>query len=192
MTVTPIPPFDLSVQFQQIGDAINQAALTVLASGRYIGGATVEQFEREFAAYHGMAECVACNSGTDALYLALRALGIGVGDEVITTPFTFFATAEMISLTGATPVFVDIDATFNLDPNKVAAAITPQTKAIMPVHLFGRSADMGAIGVWRLLRTAPKRRGRNGRVRKSAVWGKSVATASIRQKIWGRAGTVGR
>jgi dTDP-4-amino-4,6-dideoxygalactose transaminase len=146
MTVTPIPPFDLSVQFQQIGDAINQAALTVLASGRYIGGSTVEQFEREFAAYHGMTECVACNSGTDALYLALRALGIGVGDEVITTPFTFFATAEMISLTGATPVFVDIDATFNLDPNKVAAAITPQTKAIMPVHLFGRSADMGAIG----------------------------------------------
>jgi dTDP-4-amino-4,6-dideoxygalactose transaminase len=145
MTVTPIPPFDLSVQFQQIGDAINQAALTVLASGRYIGGTTVEQFEREFAAYHGMAECVACNSGTDALYLALRALGIGAGDEVITTPFTFFATAEMISMTGATPVFVDIDATFNLDPNKIAAAITPRTKAIMPVHLFGRSADMEKI-----------------------------------------------
>ncbi len=146
MTVTPIPPFDLSVQFQQIGDAINQAALTVLASGRYIGGTTVEQFEREFAAYHGRAECVACNSGTDALYLALRALGIGAGDEVITTPFTFFATAEMISLTGATPVFVDIDATFNLDPNKITAAITPRTKAIVPVHLFGRSADMTAIG----------------------------------------------
>jgi dTDP-4-amino-4,6-dideoxygalactose transaminase len=145
MTVTPVPPFDLSVQFQQIGAAINQAALTVLASGRYIGGTTVEQFEQEFAAYHGMAECVACNSGTDALYLALRALGIGAGDEVITTTFTFFATAEMISLTGATPVFVDIDASFNLDPNKIAAAITPRTKAIMPVHLFGRSADMTAI-----------------------------------------------
>jgi dTDP-4-amino-4,6-dideoxygalactose transaminase len=146
MTVTPIPPFDLSVQFQQIGAAMNQAALEVLASGRYIGGTTVEKFEQEFAAYHGMAECVACNSGTDALYLALRALGIGTGDEVITTPFTFFATAEMISLTGATPVFVDIDASFNLDPNKIAAAITPRTKAIMPVHLFGRSADMTAIG----------------------------------------------
>jgi dTDP-4-amino-4,6-dideoxygalactose transaminase len=146
MKVTPVPPFDLSVQFQQIGAAINQATLDVLASGRYIGGATVEKFEREFAAYHGMAECVACNSGTDALYLALRALGIGAGDEVITTPFTFFATAEMISLTGATPVFVDIDASFNIDPNKIAAAITPRTKAIMPVHLFGRSADMTAIG----------------------------------------------
>jgi dTDP-4-amino-4,6-dideoxygalactose transaminase len=145
MNVTPVPPFDLSVQFQQIGAAINQATLDVLASGRYIGGATVEKFEREFAAYHGMAECVACNSGTDALYLALRALGIGAGDEVITTTFTFFATAEMISLTGATPVFVDIDASFNLDPSQITAAITPRTKAIMPVHLFGRSADMTAV-----------------------------------------------
>jgi dTDP-4-amino-4,6-dideoxygalactose transaminase len=146
MKVTPVPPFDLSVQFAQIGDAINQATLDVLASGRYIGGATVEKFEREFADYHGMAECVACNSGTDALYLALRALGIGAGDEVITTTFTFFATAEMISLTGATPIFVDIDASFNIDPSQIAAAITPRTKAIMPVHLFGRSADMTAIG----------------------------------------------
>ncbi len=145
MTATPIPPFDLSEQFNLIGDEINQAALAVLSSGRYIGGATVEKFEQEFAAYHGMAACVACNSGTDALYLALRALGIGIGDEVITTPFTFFATAEMISATGATPVFVDIDHSFNLDPNKIAAAITPRTKAIMPVHLFGRSADMGQV-----------------------------------------------
>jgi dTDP-4-amino-4,6-dideoxygalactose transaminase len=144
--MTTIPPFDLSVQFQQIGDAINQAALTVLSSGRYIGGATVEKFEQEFAAYHGMTECVACNSGTDALYLAVKALGIGLGDEVITTPFTFFATAEMISATGATPVFIDIDPlTCNLDPEKITAAITPRTKAIMPVHLFGRSAPMDQI-----------------------------------------------
>jgi dTDP-4-amino-4,6-dideoxygalactose transaminase len=144
--MTTIPPFDLSVQFQQIGDEINQAALTVLSSGRYIGGATVEKFEQEFAAYHGMAECVACNSGTDALYLAVKALGIGFGDEVITTPFTFFATAEMISATGATPVFIDIDPTScNLDPEKITAAITPRTKAIMPVHLFGRSAPMDQI-----------------------------------------------
>ncbi|MBE9030029.1 DegT/DnrJ/EryC1/StrS family aminotransferase [filamentous cyanobacterium LEGE 11480] len=145
MTVTPIPPFDLSEQFKLIGDEINQAALAVLGSGRYIGGATVEKFEQEFAAYHGMAEGIGCNSGTDALFLALRALEIGPGDEVITTPFTFFATAEMISATGATPVFVDIDASFNLDPSKIAAAITPRTKAIMPVHLFGRSADMTQI-----------------------------------------------
>jgi dTDP-4-amino-4,6-dideoxygalactose transaminase len=145
MTANPIPPFDLSAQFKLIGDEINQAALTVLGSGRYIGGATVEKFEQEFAAYHGLAECVACNSGTDALYLALRALDIGIGDEVITSPFTFFATAEMISATGATPVFVDIDPSFNLDPNKIVTAITPRTKAIMPVHLFGRSADMTQI-----------------------------------------------
>lgn len=145
MAATPIPPFDLSEQFNLIGDEINQAALAVLSSGRYIGGVTVEKFEQEFAAYHGMAACVACNSGTDALYLALRALGIGIGDEVITTPFTFFATAEMISATGATPVFVDIDHSFNLDPNKIAAAITSHTRAIMPVHLFGRSVDMTQV-----------------------------------------------
>jgi dTDP-4-amino-4,6-dideoxygalactose transaminase len=140
--VNTIPPFDLSEQFQLIGDQINQAALAVLSSGRYIGGATVEQFEQEFARYHGLAHCVACNSGTDALYLALRALNIGGGDEVITSPFTFFATAEMISAVGAMPVFVDVDATFNLDLDQIAAAITPKTKAIIPVHLFGRSVDM--------------------------------------------------
>jgi dTDP-4-amino-4,6-dideoxygalactose transaminase len=143
--VNTIPPFDLSVQFSQIGDQINQAALAVLASGRYIGGTTVETFEQEFAKYHHVAECVACNSGTDALYLALRAFDIKAGDEVITTPFTFFATAETISATGATPVFVDIDECFNIDVNQITAAITPRTKAIVPVHLFGRAADMGQI-----------------------------------------------
>jgi dTDP-4-amino-4,6-dideoxygalactose transaminase len=140
--VNTIPPFDLSEQFQLIGDQINQAALAVLSSGRYIGGATVEQFEQEFAAYHGQPHCVACNSGTDALYLALRALDIGPGDEVITSPFTFFATAETISAVGATPIFVDVDATFNLDVDQIAGAITAKTKAIIPVHLFGRSVDM--------------------------------------------------
>ncbi len=142
---TTIPPFDLSEQFTQIGDELNQAALNVLASGRYIGGTTVETFEQAFAQYHRVSECVACNSGTDALYLALRALDIQAGDEVITSPFTFFATAETISATGATPVFVDIDDSFNFDVNLITAAITPRTKAIMPVHLFGRSANMGEI-----------------------------------------------
>lgn len=141
-----IPPFDVAEQFQQIGPEINQAVLEVLASGRYIGGAAVEQFESQFAAYTGpagTAQCIACNSGTDALYLALRALGLGVGDEVITTPFTFIATAETISATGATPVFVDIDpVTFNLDLAQVQTAITPRTKAILPVHLFGQAVDM--------------------------------------------------
>jgi len=141
--VNKIPPFDLSEQYKLIGEAINTAALEVLASGKYIGGASVEQFEAAFANYIGTAYCIACNSGTDALYLALRALGIGAGDEVITTPFTFVATAEVISAVGATPIFVDIDpTTFNLDLKAVEAAITDRTRAVIPVHLFGLPVDM--------------------------------------------------
>jgi dTDP-4-amino-4,6-dideoxygalactose transaminase len=141
--VNKIPPFDLSEQFKLIGDSINAAVLEVLASGRYIGGATVETFEQQFASYIGSSSCIACNSGTDALYLALRAVGIGAGDEVITTPFTFVATAEVISAVGATPVFIDIEAdSFNLDLQQLEAAITSRTKAIIPVHLFGRPVDM--------------------------------------------------
>lgn len=141
-----IPPFDISVQFSQIGNEISQAVNQVLASGQYIGGVNVSEFEREFATYIGCDYGVACNSGTDALYLSLRALGIGLGDQVIVPSFTFFASAEAISLTGATPVFVDIEpASFNLDISQVEALITPQTKAIMPVHLFGRPANMTAV-----------------------------------------------
>ena len=150
-----IPPFDVSQQYQQIGDRLNQAALAVLASGQYIGGQVVSQFETEFANYIGASvdsgvgsivgsvHGISCNSGTDALYLALRALNIGEGDEVITSPFTFFASAETISMTGATPVFIDIEAhSFNMNVNLIELAITERTKAIMPVHLFGRSVDM--------------------------------------------------
>lgn len=138
-----IPPFDLSEQFKLIGETINTAVLEVLASGRYIGGSVVEEFEQQFASYIGTSDCVSCNSGTDALFLALKALGIGSGDEVITTPFTFVATAEVISAVGATPVFVDIELdTFNLDLNQVEAAISDRTRAIIPVHLFGQPTDM--------------------------------------------------
>jgi dTDP-4-amino-4,6-dideoxygalactose transaminase len=141
--VKTIPPFDVSEQYKLIGAEINAVVSDVLASGRYIGGPTVENFEQEFGRYVGTDQCIACNSGTDALYLALRALNIGAGDEVITTPFTFIATAETISMVQATPVFVDIDATtFNLDLEQLAAAITPRTKAIIPVHLFGQPLDM--------------------------------------------------
>ena len=141
-----IPPFDASQQYEQIGDRLNQAALAVLASGQYIGGQTVSQFETEFANYIDSNHGIACNSGTDALYLALRALDIGEGDEVITSPFTFFASAETISMTGAKPVFADIEAhSFNMNVELIEAAITDRTKAIMPVHLFGRSADMNAL-----------------------------------------------
>ena len=138
-----IPPVDLAQQYQTIAEEVNAAVLSVLASGRYIGGNLVESFEQQFASYTGVSECIACNSGTDALYLALRSLGIGSQDEVITTPFTFIATAEVISAVGATPVFIDIDPeTFNLDLNQLEAAITSKTKAIIPVHLFGQPVDM--------------------------------------------------
>jgi len=145
--VNKIPPFDVSQQYQQIGDRLNQAALAVLASGQYIGGQAVSQFETEFANYIGasigLVHGISCNSGTDALYLAMRALNIGEGDEVITSPFTFFASAETISMTGAIPVFIDIEAhSFNMNVNLIESAITERTKAIMPVHLFGRSVDM--------------------------------------------------
>jgi dTDP-4-amino-4,6-dideoxygalactose transaminase len=141
--VSNIPPLDLKRQYQAIGADVNAAVLEVLASGAYIGGSVVQSFEQQFADYVGTTECVGCNSGTDALYLALRAMQIGAGDEVITTPFTFIATAETISAVGATPVFVDIDInSFNLDLTKLVAAITPRTKVIMPVHLFGNPLDM--------------------------------------------------
>ncbi len=138
-----IPPFDLSEQYKIIGEEIHIAVLEVLSSGRYIGGPTVEGFEQQLASYIGTQHCVACNSGTDALYLAMRALDLGSGDEVITTPFTFVATAEVISAVGATPVFVDVEAaTYNLNLDQVEAAISDRTRAIIPVHLFGLPVDM--------------------------------------------------
>lgn len=138
-----IPSLDLRRQYTTIREEINAHVLSLLASGSYIGGPLVEKFEQEFASYIGTSECITCNSGTDALYLALRALNIGSGDEVITTPFTFIATGEAISMTGATPIFVDISAqTFNLNSEQVEAAITQRTRAIVPVHLFGQPAEM--------------------------------------------------
>jgi dTDP-4-amino-4,6-dideoxygalactose transaminase len=144
--VSKVPPFDVTQQFQQIGNDLNREVTAVLASGQYIGGPNVGQFEVEFAEYIGTNYGVACNSGTDALYLALRTLGIGNGDEVITSPFTFFASAEVISMVGAKPVFADIEAhSFNLDLDRLEQAITERTRAILPVHLFGRPMDMRSL-----------------------------------------------
>ena len=141
-----IPPVDLARQYQSIEAEANLAALAVLRSGYYIGGTVVSDFEQQFADYVGTEHGIGCNSGTDALYLSLLALNLGPNDEVITASFTFFATAEVITLTGAKPVFVDIDpATFNLDPQLIEAAITPQTKAIIPVHLFGQPVNMTQV-----------------------------------------------
>lgn len=144
--MSTIPPVDLSRQYQVISEEANHAVLEILRSGRYIGGEAVSELERQFALYHGVSDCVACNSGTDALYLALRALGIQAGDEVITSTFSFIATAEAINLVGAVPVFVDIDInTFNLDVALLEKVLTPQTKAIIPVHLFGQSVNMSEV-----------------------------------------------
>ncbi|NCR53846.1 MAG: DegT/DnrJ/EryC1/StrS family aminotransferase [Microcystis aeruginosa L211-07] len=144
--MSTIPPVDLSRQYQVISEEANHAVLEILHSGRYIGGEAVSELERQLALYHGVSDCVACNSGTDALYLALRSLGIQAGDEVITSTFSFIATAEAINLVGAVPVFVDIDInTFNIDVALLEKALTPQTKAIIPVHLFGQSVNMSEV-----------------------------------------------
>lgn len=137
---------DLKRQYQALKPEIDAALGAVMASGHFIMGPGVKAFEAEMAAFLGVDHAVAMNSGTDALHLALRALGIGPGDEVITTAFTFAATSEAIGIVGATPVLVDIDpATFNLDPEGVRRALTSRTRAIIPVHLFGQPADMGPI-----------------------------------------------
>ena len=141
-----VPPFSLSEQLKELGDNLDQAVLEVLRGGQYIGGPAIGLFEQAFAAACGVPHAVGCNSGTDALILALRGLGIGPGDEVITASFSFFATAEAISAVGATPVFVDVDeASYLIDLDQLEAAITPATKALLPVHLFGRPVDMDRV-----------------------------------------------
>ncbi len=143
---TRIPVLDLVPQLEALWPELNQAFQRTLRSTHFILGPEVRAFEQEAARYLGVKHAVGCNSGTDALVIALRALGVGPGDEVITTPFTFFATAEAISQMGATPVFVDVEeASMNLDPALIERAITLRTRAILPVHLFGRPCDMAGI-----------------------------------------------
>jgi dTDP-4-amino-4,6-dideoxygalactose transaminase len=145
----PVPLIDLVEQHATIRDEVRDAVDAVFSSQRFILGEEVAALEQEIAAYCDARHAIGCASGTDALVLALMALDVGPGDEVITSPFTFFATASAIHRVGAKPVFTDIDpATFNIDHNAVAAAITPRTKAIMPVHLFGQCANMEPL--WRL------------------------------------------
>lgn len=141
-----VPLLDLHAQYEPILPELRAAIDKVLQEHHYIMGPQVKAFEDKMAAYLGIKYAIGCASGTDALVLAIKALGIGEDDEVITTPFTFFATASSIWRNHAKPVFVDIDKqTFNLDPGLIEAAITPRTKAIMPVHLFGQPCDMDAI-----------------------------------------------
>ena len=141
-----IPFLDLKRQYHEIKKEIDVAISRVVESQSFILGSEVSSFEENFAAYCGTKYAVGCSSGTDALILSLLAADIGPGHEVITTPFTFFATIEAILRVGAVPIFVDIDlATFNIDPLKIEAAISEKTRAIMPVHIFGQCSDMTKI-----------------------------------------------
>lgn len=141
-----IPLLDLKAQYLTIKEDIDQAIQRVLDSSKFVLGPEMNAFEKDMAAYCGVKEAVAVGNGTDALVLSLRALGVGPGDEVITTPFTFFASAETVAALGATPVFVDIDpVTLNMDLDQLEAKITPRTKAIIPVHIFGQMIDVERV-----------------------------------------------
>ena len=151
MSLSPIEPMsvpalDLKAQYAAIRDEVEPVIRAVIESQYFVLGPEVAGFEAEAAAYCKARHAIGCASGSDALLLPLMAWGLGPGDEVVTTPYSFFATAGAIWRTGATPVFADIDpTTYNIDPAKLEAAITPRTKAIIPVHLYGRCADMAAI-----------------------------------------------
>ena len=144
--MNPLQMVDLKSQYQRIKPQIDNAIQGVIDSCQFVKGAEVKTFEQELAQYLGVRHAIACGNGTDALQVALMALGLKPGDEVITTDFTFIATVEVIALLGLKPVLVDVDkATFNIDVEKVEKAITSRTKAIVPVHLFGQCANMEAI-----------------------------------------------
>jgi dTDP-4-amino-4,6-dideoxygalactose transaminase len=141
-----VPYLDLGAQYRSIKSEIDAAIAGVLDTSQFVLGSEVARFEQEFAAYCGAAECIALNSGTSALHLALLAAGVGPGDDVITVPFTFVASVAAILYVGARPILVDIDPlSFTMDPSAIEGAITPRTKAILPVHLYGQSADMDPI-----------------------------------------------
>ncbi|MEE3283177.1 MAG: DegT/DnrJ/EryC1/StrS family aminotransferase [Planctomycetota bacterium] len=149
VALPPVPFIDLSAQHQPIADELLAAVSRVLENGQFILGEEVAALEADIASFCDSRYAISCASGTDALVLSLMSLGIGPGDEVITSPFTFFATAGAIHRVGATPVFVDIESDgFNICPELAAASITENTKAIIPVHLFGQTADMEPL--WRL------------------------------------------
>jgi dTDP-4-amino-4,6-dideoxygalactose transaminase len=140
-----VPFVDLKAQYLSIKSEIDPAIQTVISETAFVGGKYVEGFEKAFAEKFGVKHCVSCANGTDAIYVSLKALGIGPGDEVITVANSFIATSETITQTGARPVFVDIDEYFHIDPARIVSKITVKTKAIIPVHLFGQPVDLDSI-----------------------------------------------
>jgi UDP-2-acetamido-2-deoxy-ribo-hexuluronate aminotransferase len=189
---------DLQAQYRTMRDPVNRAIQEVLDSSRYINGPQVKELETALAEFVGCSHAVGLSSGTDALLAILMAWGIGPGDEVITTPFTFIATAETIALTGAKPVFVDVEAdTLNIDPARIAAAITPRTRAIMPVSIFGQCADLDAInalaaahGLW-VLEDACQSFGAANKGRRSCGMTTAAATSFFPAKPLGGYGDGG-
>jgi dTDP-4-amino-4,6-dideoxygalactose transaminase len=140
-----IPLVDLHAQYLTIKDEIDAAIRGVLAETAFIGGQVVRDFESAYATDYGVRHCVSVANGTDAIYIALKMLGVGLGDEVITTAHSWISTSETISQVGATPVFVDVDDYYTIDPDKIERAISPKTRAIIPVHLYGHPADMSKV-----------------------------------------------
>jgi dTDP-4-amino-4,6-dideoxygalactose transaminase len=140
-----VPFVDLKAQYQSLKPEIDPAIQSVVNETAFVGGKYVESFEKAFAEKFGARHCISCANGTDAIYITLKALGVGPGDEVVTVANSFIATSETISQTGARPVFVDIDEYYHIDPALIEAKITPRTKAVLPVHLFGQPADIEAV-----------------------------------------------
>src|SRR5829696_176180 len=140
-----VPFLDVGATYLELKEELDAAVSRVLSSGWYLLGAEIAAFEEEFATHVGVKHCIGVGNGLDALHLALRAMNVGSGDEVIVPSNTYIATWLAVSYAGATPVPVEPDETYNIDPRRIAAAITPRTKAILPVHLYGQPADMDAI-----------------------------------------------
>jgi len=193
-----IPMVDLAAEYAEVGAAVEAAVLRVLRSRRYLLGPETAAFESELARRVGVREAVGVGSGTQALFLALRACGVGPGDEVITTPFSFFATAEAILLLGAVPVFADIEPDgFNLDPAAVEGVVTARTRAVVPVHVFGRCADMArlvALASERklaLVEDAAQAIGAVRAARPAGSWGHAAAFSFYPSKNLGAAGDAG-
>jgi dTDP-4-amino-4,6-dideoxygalactose transaminase len=142
-----VPFFDLKRQQKQLSSQIEQAYKSVMGSGQFIGGSSVQDFEKNLADYYGVRQCIGVANGTDALFISLKILGIGSGDQVITSAFSYVATKNVIVQTGASPVFVDIDEFWNINVTKIEEKINSKTKAVLPVHLYGQWANMSALKV---------------------------------------------